>query len=115
MKKKLTINTLALGNLKQRRKQYTIMIIGIILAMVFSSSIVFFMFSATETSNEERAQQRGKQSSIIYSEQLGEKEYNLVTNNCEHFAIWCKTGVSESSQVDKVLQLIEIYTFGVVE
>lgn len=75
MKKKLTINTLALGNLKQRRKQYTIMIIGIILSMVFSSSIVFFMFSATETSNEERAQQRGKQSSIIYSEQLGEKEY----------------------------------------
>lgn len=75
MKKKLTVNTLALGNLKQRRKQYTIMIIGIILAMVFSSSIVFFMFSASETSNEERAQQRGKQSRIIYSEQLGEKEY----------------------------------------
>ncbi len=80
MKKKLTINTLALGNLKQRRKQYTIMIIGIILAMVFSSSIVFFMFSATETSNEERARERGKQSSIISAEQLGEKEYQQAVD-----------------------------------
>lgn len=80
MKKKLTINTLALGNLKQRRKQYTIMIIGIILAMVFSSSIVFFMFSATETANEERAQQRGRQSGVVYSEQLGEKEYQQAVD-----------------------------------
>ena len=31
-KNKLTINTLAMGNLKQRRKQYTILIIGIIFA-----------------------------------------------------------------------------------
>ena len=30
---------------------------------------------------------------------LGETNYNLFTNNCEHFAIWCKTGVSESMQV----------------
>ncbi|MGN0533042.1 MAG: ABC transporter permease [Eubacterium sp.] len=80
MKKKLTVNTLALGNLKQRRKQYTIMIIGIILAMVFSSSIVFFMFSAAETSNEERARERGKQSSIISAEQLGEKEYQQAVD-----------------------------------
>lgn len=75
MKKKLTINTLALGNLKQHRKQYTVMIISIVLAMLFSSSIVFFMFSASETSNEETAQQRGKQAAIIYSRQLGKNEY----------------------------------------
>ena len=29
----------------------------------------------------------------------GEQDYNLVTNNCEHFAIWCKTGIRESHQV----------------
>jgi Lecithin retinol acyltransferase len=23
---------------------------------------------------------------------LGESEYNLLFNNCEHFAVWCKTG-----------------------
>lgn len=34
---------------------------------------------------------------------LGEDKYNLVLNNCEHFAIWCKTGVSESLQVDRVI------------
>jgi hypothetical protein len=34
---------------------------------------------------------------------LGETNYNLLTNNCEHFAIWCKTGVSESLQVNGML------------
>ena len=34
---------------------------------------------------------------------LGEDKYSLVLNNCEHFAIWCKTGVSESLQVDRVI------------
>lgn len=34
---------------------------------------------------------------------LGETSYNLFTNNCEHFAIWCKTGVSESLQVNGML------------
>ena len=52
MKRKLTINTLAMGNLKQRRKQYTILIIGIILAMVFSSGIMFFI-SCLQSSIEE--------------------------------------------------------------
>ncbi|UTC63339.1 lecithin retinol acyltransferase family protein [Treponema sp. OMZ 787] len=35
---------------------------------------------------------------------LGEEEYNLIFNNCEHFAVWCKTGISDSSQVNKVLK-----------
>lgn len=30
---------------------------------------------------------------------LGERKYNLLFNNCEHFATWCKTGVSYSQQV----------------
>jgi len=37
---------------------------------------------------------------------LGEQEYNLLFNNCEHFASWCKTGVSESSQVKNFLPLV---------
>lgn len=36
-------------------------------------------------------------------ERMDESKYNLVTNNCEHFAIWCKTGISESHQVNEVL------------
>jgi hypothetical protein len=31
---------------------------------------------------------------------LGEENYHLFGNNCEHFVVWCKTGVSESSQVN---------------
>ena len=37
---------------------------------------------------------------------LGERDYNIATNNCEHFAIWCKTGVSESTQVENFLKKI---------
>jgi len=29
---------------------------------------------------------------------LGETRYNLITNNCEHFATWCKTGREDSQQ-----------------
>ena len=32
-------------------------------------------------------------------ERVGEEEYNLIFKNCEHFALWCKTGVEESTQV----------------
>lgn len=74
MKKKLTVNTLALGNLKQRRKQYTIMIIGIILAMVFSSSIVLFMFSSMETSKQQNMLKYGIQDSAFSTENLTEND-----------------------------------------
>lgn len=30
---------------------------------------------------------------------LGERKYNVLFNNCEHFANWCKTGRSRSRQV----------------
>jgi hypothetical protein len=30
---------------------------------------------------------------------LGERQYDLLTNNCEHFATWCKTGHSQSAQL----------------
>lgn len=50
--KQLTVNRLAMGNLKTRKKQYTLMIIGILLAMIFSSGVLFFV-SCTKSSNEE--------------------------------------------------------------
>ena len=31
---------------------------------------------------------------------LGEKQYDLFFNNCEHFANWCKTGRSECLQLE---------------
>lgn len=38
---------------------------------------------------------------------LGEQEYDLALNNCEHFALWCKTGVSQSHQVDALQEIVE--------
>jgi hypothetical protein len=35
---------------------------------------------------------------------LGEQRYNLIFNNCEHFAHWCKTGRHRSAQVEGWLQ-----------
>jgi len=34
---------------------------------------------------------------------IGEKSYNLLFNNCEHFALWCKYGKSRSVQVEKAV------------
>ena len=31
---------------------------------------------------------------------IGEQRYNLLFNNCEHFATWCKTGRHRSGQVE---------------
>lgn len=35
---------------------------------------------------------------------VGERKYNLVFRNCEHFAVWCATGLYASSQVEGVLR-----------
>ena len=36
---------------------------------------------------------------------LGENDYRLLTNNCEHFCNWCLSGVSHSAQVQRPLRL----------
>ncbi len=36
---------------------------------------------------------------------LGENDYRLLTNNCEHFCNWCLSGISRSAQVERRLQL----------
>ena len=38
--------------------------------------------------------------------QLGKTGYNLICNNCEHFAVWCRTGVKESSQVNNIIDML---------
>ncbi|MEM8642255.1 MAG: lecithin retinol acyltransferase family protein [Cyanobacteria bacterium P01_G01_bin.54] len=34
---------------------------------------------------------------------LGEHKYHLLSNNCEHFATWCRTGQAESYQIRHLL------------
>ena len=36
---------------------------------------------------------------------IGESNYNLILDNCEHFAIWCKTGLYKSEQVEEFLNI----------
>jgi len=36
---------------------------------------------------------------------LGEDDYRLLTNNCEHFCNWCLRGVNHSAQVERPLTL----------
>ena len=36
---------------------------------------------------------------------IGEESYNLLFNNCEHFALWCKTGESKSKQVEQAVSV----------
>ncbi|WP_036484705.1 lecithin retinol acyltransferase family protein [Myxosarcina sp. GI1] len=37
---------------------------------------------------------------------LGEKKYNLLFNNCEHFVNWCKIGINDSKQIRNFLPTI---------
>jgi len=39
---------------------------------------------------------------------IGEKDYNFITNNCDHFATWCKTGEHRSVQADEVKKVITL-------
>jgi hypothetical protein len=38
-------------------------------------------------------------------QRLNESEYNLVFNNCEHFANWCIYGIKESNQVNNAVRV----------
>lgn len=37
---------------------------------------------------------------------LGERRYDILRNNCEHFSSWCYTAEGRSGQVDPILQKI---------
>lgn len=69
--------------------------------------VEYHLYSPEETVQRakmvaEKCEQEGSPFEVFVN---GHK-YNLVFNNCEHFAIWCKTGVHESRQVNKVLKFI---------
>jgi hypothetical protein len=55
----------------------------------------YHLYSGEETVNRARSR-------------IGETSYNLVFNNCEHFAVWCKTGIPESKQVEEVLNFLTV-------
>lgn len=58
-------------------------------------SLNYHIFSATETL--QRAEDN------IYNPAWS---YNLIGENCEHFAVWCKTGVTYSAQSEHFFNII---------
>lgn len=43
---------------------------------------------------------------------LGERGYDLVFGNCEHFATWCRTGVARSAQVELAVRALVSPIYG---
>ncbi len=61
-----------------------------------------------EFSEEEAKAKRSPQDTINFAfTQLGEKGYDLINNNCEHFANYCLFGCKSSSQVDGLKDLFQ--------
>lgn len=46
-------------------------------------------------------------------DRLGENNYDLFDNNCEHFARWCKTGEAKSAQVEISKNVVQGLTHSV--
>ncbi len=50
----------------------------------------------------------------IAREQLSDRSYSMIWNNCEHFATYCATGKKKSQQVKRVLSGLSTVAVGVV-
>ena len=47
----------------------------------------------------------GNETARRAEESIGTGRYNLLSRNCEHFAMWCKTGKMKSSQTE-ILEIL---------
>lgn len=63
--KKLTVNRLALGSLRARRRQYLLMITGIILAMTFAVSIALLLVCMDASNKADRKARYGNSDLLI--------------------------------------------------
>ena len=60
-------------------------------------------------SSEELKKVRSKEEIVKFAESklgTGLGEYNLISNNCEHFSNYCAFGVKESNQVEDILKML---------
>ena len=72
-------------------------IVGIALRRLFGSETIT-IYSPEETVKRAESQ--------LGKGEEREDKYNIIFNNCEHFALWCKTGVKESSQVQRFFEAL---------
>ncbi len=65
MKKMPTVNALALGSIRLRKRQYTTLITGIMLAILFTSSMLLIVQSIYHTYQERHFRQMGRQDAAL--------------------------------------------------
>lgn len=98
MNKKLTVNRLAFGSLRARKKQYALMIIGIVLAMIFSSGVMFFLFCMNASTQEFNDKKMGKQDITINNAQKYEELINAESLEEKGYAYVIGYGFSEDNK-----------------
>ena len=112
----LTMNTLLLHSLLRDKISFWELLLDL-LGMVFPplKLIRAYFRKHNDTFSEEH---RGAKHVLSPEETVelarqsrGKRNYSLWGNNCEHFAIWCKTGVKDCMQKQKIREIIEKYAF----
>lgn len=81
MKKELTSTKIAVKNIVKHKRQYTAMILGIILAIVFSTATVLYFFSSSEYMHNEFANNFGKENAIISIHNEDEKAIQKLVDD----------------------------------
>ncbi len=74
--KNFTMTSLTKSTLKHRKKQYTLMVLGIVFAMIFSSGTLFFISSLSSTREEMKKIQYGNCDLILVG--LEKEEYESI-------------------------------------
>lgn len=74
--KKLTINRLALGNLKAKRKQYALVVTSIVLAMTFAVSVMLLLLCMDASNREYDNIRFGKQDIAVFD--CGDVDFNRM-------------------------------------
>ncbi len=100
MNNKLTVNRLAFGNLRVRKKQYTLMIIGIVLAMIFSSGVMFFLFCMDASIQELNDKKMGKQDITVNCAQNYQELINVDSVGDKGFAYIIGYGYTDDKEED---------------
>lgn len=104
---RISIHETRIDNFLKDGEDYFVVSFGSGFPVKLRSETSFFIHGVMDYYHESFQQQEWKVFSPeetvrrAYS-RLGEEKYSLISNNCEHFAIWCKTGKAQSSQVRQV-------------
>ncbi|MGI6616163.1 MAG: hypothetical protein ACOX30_09185 [Dethiobacteria bacterium] len=67
MDRKFSINSIALGNIRRRRGRYLLLIAGIVLAIYFVSTALFFADALFTSLREQHYSRLGEQDAIIFN------------------------------------------------